>query len=231
MPLTEAISPAVGVDGCRAGWIAACARADGRVELRLYRAFAALVADCEAAALRPVVAVDVPIGLPDRAGLRECDREARRRLGRRWMCVFPAPDRALFGSSGRPGVTRQTMGIVPKIAEVDAVLRAAPDRAEWIVEAHPELSFVTLAAALGRPVPAAGLPPKRRPAGREARLALLRQAFPDLEAAGPWPRSAVAPDDVLDAYAALWTARRFPAAAIVLGGDRDAHGLPCRMVA
>jgi predicted RNase H-like nuclease len=241
----------IGVDGCRVGWVAAFARIGGaglRTELRLIRrqdgGFASLVRECEAMPERPVVAVDVPIGLPATAGLRDCDRRARELLGRRWMCVFPAPDRGLFGLTfeqardvvlarrAEPGehpvMTHQTMAILPKIEEVDAAMAADPSRQRWIAEVHPELCFAAMAAN-------GGLPSKRHAAGRRARLALLRRAFPDVvERArqARWPRREVAPDDILDAYAALWTARRYAdGSATCLGGDRDEHGLLRRMIA
>lgn len=255
---------AIGVDGCRAGWIAALAHvddADGhvRTELRLVRrqdgGFASLAGDCEAMVRRPTIAVDVPIGLPTKAGLRVCDRQARTKLGRRWMCVFPAPDRELFGLSfeearevvltrragstinEHPIMTQQTIAILQKIEEVDDVMRTDLSRQDWIVEVHPEVCFVTLAKELGDPVGATGLPRKQRTAGRLARLALLQRAFPDVAeraAAAPWPRTEVGRDDILDAYAALWTARRYacdPQSVMRLGGDGDDYGLVRRMVA
>ena len=99
---------AISVDGCRAGWVAALARediADGRVrtELRLIGhedgGFESLVAEYGQLKARPCIAVDVPIGLPMTAGLRVCDRQAQAKIARRWMCVFPVPDRELFGRS------------------------------------------------------------------------------------------------------------------------------------
>jgi predicted RNase H-like nuclease len=263
LPQNGRAPTAVGLDGCRAGWIAALAwaKAPGgsvRTELRLIRegdgGFASLVAECEATRPPPIIAVDVPIGLPTTAGLRPCDREARRRLGRRWMCVFPVPDREMFGLSferareavldrrgraggeGHPIMTRQAIAILPKIAEVDAAMRVDASRQEWIVEVHPELCFLALAARLGEPVTATGLPRKRGVAGRAARLALLRRVFPDVSErvdAAPWPRREVGRDDILDAYAALWTARRYaadPEGTARLGGDLDACGLVQRMV-
>ena len=257
------ITRAIGVDGCRAGWVAALAHADAggraQTELRLVRrhdgGFASLVAECEAAATPPIVAVDVPIGLPAAAGLRACDRQARKKLGRRSVCVFPAPDRELFGLSferardvvlarraggaadEQPIMTRQTMGILPNIEEIDQLMCAERSRQEWIVEAHPEVCFVSLAEELGDPSAVTGLPRKRSTAGRLARLALLQRTFPDVAEradAAPWPRRDVGPDDVLDAYAALWTARRYaydPKAVTCLGGDTDDRGLVRRMVA
>jgi predicted RNase H-like nuclease len=116
-------------------------------------------------------------------------------------------------------------------------MRADLSRQDWIVEVHPEVCFIVLAKEVGDELPAAGLPRKQRTPGRRARLALLQRVFPDVSeqvAAAHWPRSEVGPDDVLDAYAALWTACRYassPRSVVVLGGDADNEGLFQRMVA
>jgi predicted RNase H-like nuclease len=188
-----------------------------------------------------------------RAGYRACDRLARERLGDRRVCVFPAPDRELFGRSfeqaremvlarrtaGVPGnhpiMTRQSIGILPKIAEVDAVLRQNVNRQDWVIEVHPELCFVGIAREQRKPIPPGGLPKKRKTVGRSARLGLLEPMFTDLAQrfdSKRWSRSEVGADDILDAYAALWTARRWRRQddIEVLGGDVDAHGLIRRMV-
>ena len=134
-------------------------------------------------------------------------------------------------------MSKQTFAILPKIEEIDATMRVDLARQEWIVEVHPEVCFIVLAKELGDAVPATGLPPKQRTAGRLARLALLERVFSDVGervAAETWPRSDVGTDDVLDAYAALWTARRYasnPQSVVRLGGDADDEGLFRRMVA
>ena len=172
------------------------------------------------------VAIDIPIGLPDR-GRRACDVEARARLGPRRSSVFPAPVRAVLHCStwdeantraraidGR-GLPRQAFNLLGKIAEVDALM--SPRRQRRIVEAHPELSFASMSGApLGHP--------KRSPAGRQERIDLVRVA--------PAPLSGAAPDDVLDAHAALWTARRVAGGAEVRLGDgaRDGRGLQMEIV-
>src|SRR5258708_26078260 len=54
-----------GVDGCRAGWIAAFVRPQGgEVRLRVVPRFAEVTAAREAPA---IIAVDIPIGLPEQA--------------------------------------------------------------------------------------------------------------------------------------------------------------------
>jgi predicted RNase H-like nuclease len=217
---------------------------DGATELRLYAKLSRLVSECEAEETPPLVAVDVPMGLPRRAGVRACDAEARTMLGRRWQCVFPAPDRELLGLTfegarelvlrrrmaergSHPVMTKQAMAIAPKIAEADALLTADPTRQRWFVEAHPELSFLTLADA--------GLPGKKSNAGRTVRGELLGRVFPDSAeriAAVTWSRSSVGADDVLDAYACLWTALRYRAARGVKLGDGsvDDRGLLAQIV-
>lgn len=75
------------------------------------------------------------------------------------------------------------------------------------------------------------LTPKRRAAGRAERLALARVLHPEplsLRPAGV-NTGAVAVDDLLDAFAALWSARRIAAGvadALPTPAPRDAAGLP-----
>ena len=218
----------VGVDGCRAGWAVAVDHGDGTTELAVVGRFAEVLALGAG-----LVALDMPIGLPA-VGPRSCDVAARRRLGARRSSVFPAPVRAVLGARdhadavarsraacGR-GLSIQTWNLVPKIAEVAAEVEPG----DAVAEVHPELSLATLA---GAPL-ATG---KRRAAGRSQRLALLSPAFPDLAERLAARPPGCAPDDVLDAYATLWTARRMAAGrAEVLGdGERDQRGLTMAITA
>src|SRR5690348_8874220 len=88
----------VGLDGCRAGWVAAFVRPDGDdaqpgVVVRIVPHFADALAAPEAPA---IVAVDMPIGLPDRIGPggRGPERAIRPLLGMRQSSVFSVPPRA-----------------------------------------------------------------------------------------------------------------------------------------
>jgi predicted RNase H-like nuclease len=175
----------IGVDGWRAGWIAAEASgADRRPRFHLFRTFGELV---QALGTSDAVAcVDVPIGLCD-AG-RRCDREAPARLGPGRACsVFTPPSRAaLTGTtaetirepnlraSGR-SLSAQTIGIVPKIREVDGTMTPLLQRR--VREVHPELVFASLSPA-SRGLAAS----KKTERGRRDRLALLP---PALAAAAP----------------------------------------------
>src|SRR6476620_12020575 len=126
-----------GVDGCRAGWVAAFAPAvGGDVRVRIVARFADVLAAPEAPS---VVAVDIPIGLPERAGPggTAAENAVRPLLGARQSSVFSVPSRAAlaaedyadacriaFASSEPPRkVSKQLFMLAPKIREVDALLR------------------------------------------------------------------------------------------------------------
>jgi predicted RNase H-like nuclease len=254
---TETVVPsegavALGVDGCRAGWVAALAYGSAerptRTSLKRFSDIDELLAWRTHQESEPVVAVDVPMGLPDRVGLRSCDAEARARLGRRWMCGFEPPDRELYGRdfvSARTLVwarrdddpeavfhvlTQQGVQIMNKIEEVDRALVSDPSRQDWLIEVHPEVSFREMAAE--------ELPRKKSAAGKKRRLALLRNCFSDIDGclrAVPWLRKEVAYDDLLDAYISLWSGLRFARGrghyVELGGGELDSRRLRMRMVA
>jgi len=205
-----------GVDGCRAGWAVALADRSSILDIRVFPAFADVVAlGCDA------IAVDMPIGLLDH-GPRACDVEARRRLGPRRSSVFPTPLRPMLATttyaeaSAIAGLSKQAFHLLPKIREVDAVM--TPRRQRTIVEVHPELCF---AALLGAPCSA----PKRTTEGRAERLAVVDVTIDRPPAGAAW-------DDVLDACALVHTARRLVQGAVERLGDgiRDARGLRCEIV-
>jgi predicted RNase H-like nuclease len=164
------------------------------------------------------VAIDMPIGLPARAGERRaCDVAARRLLGPRRSSVFPASARCFLGAATFAAVTGmpvQAFHLLPRIGEVDRLID--PSLQDAVVESHPELAFMRLNR--GAPLTTA----KRTPEGIAERAALLGLAT--LPAA---PRGART-DDVLDALALVHTARRIAAGTAERLGDptaRDARGL------
>jgi predicted RNase H-like nuclease len=229
-----------GADGCRTGWVAITEDlATGGISRHVASSLPALAAASPPADL---IALDVPIGLTD-AGPRACDLAARRLLGPgRSSSVFPAPLRALLEASSHLDACAvreriegkrlpiQAWAIVPKIREVDAALRGDPELRARVREVHPEICFFHLAG--GRPMAHA----KKTPAGRAERLALLRPAFgPAVDAAmDDRHRLGCGADDVLDAFVALWTARRvWQGKAVILPTTppRDRYGLPMEMVA
>ena len=83
-----------GVDGCRAGWVVAFVRAAGEEgRVRVVSHFADVLTAPEAPS---VVAVDIPIGLPERVGRggRAAENAVRPLLGARQSSVFSVPSRA-----------------------------------------------------------------------------------------------------------------------------------------
>jgi predicted RNase H-like nuclease len=211
------MTPVAGVDGCRAGWIVVH---DGCATVR--HDFAAVLAALSDVA---VVAVDIPIGLIDEhvAGGREVDRAARVELGPKRSSVFSAPPRCALAARTLPDARRrgarltlQTLNLLPRIEDVDSVMtRELQSR---VFEVHPELSFAAMAG--GTPV----LAPKRSAAGSKERRSLLRRAGVCV----PERPTGAAIDDLLDACALTWSARRLAdgtAASPANPASRDARGL------
>lgn len=224
---------ALGVDGCRAGWVVAerSARRGAPVELRLARSFAEVLERRDA-----TLAVDLPVGLPDgpRVVPRDCDREARALLGSRRSTVFAPPLRGHLGARTYgarlrgAGLSIQAFHLLPKLREVDAAL--GPEDQERVLEAHPELAFQRLA---GEPL----AEPKRTREGRLRRRALLAEARrPSVPGAldaldrflKETRRYEVAEDDALDALVltrTAWLRERGRARCLPSEPPRDARGL------
>lgn len=236
MPTSGPTPLVAGVDGCRGGWLVvsgATSPGSAPHPPEVVPRFATVLERLRSRELA-VVAVDMPIGLSAR-GPRACDDEARRRLGPRRATVFPTPARPLLDApthaeavrrgralDGR-GISVQAFNLLPRIAELDAAVHS--DDCTRLVEAHPESGFAAMAGAPLRTS-------KRTEPGRRERLALVVRGVGPVEALGGRPPRGAAVDDVLDAAANLWTARRwFAGVAEVLGdGSHDERGFPLRIV-
>jgi predicted RNase H-like nuclease len=223
-----------GVDGRRSGWFVALVkfgRGTGREEHRIFTSFREVL-DLEP---KPtIIAVDIPIGLLEEpsTGHRECDKEARLRLGTpRRSSVFTPPTRTALASATYEeaqgfgaGMSRQAFGILPKIREVDQLM--TPKVQETVHEIHPELCFYGMT---GYPI----RHNKKSTDGKAERLRALQDSFSGIgRALGVFPRSQVGGDDVLDAYAAAWSALRIAETAAERTPPRppiDAKGLRMEM--
>jgi len=231
-----------GVDGCRAGWIVAFVRPTGdETRLRIVPRFVDVLAAPEAPAR---VAVDIPIGLPDRIGPdgRGPERAIRPLLGARQSSVFSVPPRAAIDASDFAAacaaalaasepprkVSKQLFMIAPKIREVDACLLADATAHARVFEVHPELAFWRLNGerALDEPKKVKGKCYER---GLVLRRRLLIDAgLPPVIVNGAAPKGA-GPDDLLDALACAAVARRIHAGTAQPFPDppeRDELGLP-----
>jgi len=231
-----------GVDGCGGGWIAAfvCPSGGGGT-LAVFPRFADVLAAAQAPA---IVAVDIPIGLPEQTGHggRAAENAVRPLLGGRQSSVFSVPARAaieaanyadacraaLATSNPPRKVSKQLFNIAPKIREVDAVLRADPAAAARVYEVHPELAFWRLNGErpLSEPKKVKSRP---YPAGLALRRQLLQAAGLPAELIAAAPPKGAAADDLLDALACAAVARRIHAGLARPFPDpppRDPYGLP-----
>jgi predicted RNase H-like nuclease len=229
-----------GADGCVAGWIAAFIRPEGgEARMRIVPRFGDLVAAPE----RPtVVAVDIPVGLPERtgAGGRAAENAVRPLLGARQSSVFSVPSRAavyaadyhaacriaLVTSDPPRKVSKQLFNIAPKMREVDECLRADTGLAARVFEVHPELAFWRLngARALDEPKKVQGRPYEP---GLALRRRLLVRAGLPAAVVDASPPAGAGPDDVLDALACAAIAQRIRAGRTQPFPDpppRDAYG-------
>ncbi|HEX2298182.1 MAG TPA: DUF429 domain-containing protein [Pseudonocardiaceae bacterium] len=220
----------LGVDACKTGWVG-IALDDDHAVAYVAMTIGELAGQAESDGPVTVVAIDIPIGLPDN-GHRQADTLARQAIGPLRSSVFvtpvraaiEAPDHATASAHNRSlagaGISIQAFGLKPKLLQVDQWIRHTHHR---VVEAHPEVSFAELA---GAPLELR----KHTWAGAERRLRLLAEAgitlTGDLGDAG----TQAAVDDVLDAAACAWTARRVARGEARSRPDppeRFSDGLPC----
>lgn len=226
-----------GIDGARGGWVVVTVGCEGNeaTDVRLVPDLRGVIAQIDTGTLA-AAAIDIPIGLAA-DGPRRADIEARQRLGTRRSSVFPAPVRsvlaattyeeacALSRAACGKAIPMQLFNILPKIREVDTLI--TPERQQRLFEMSPELSLAMLS---GAPM-AHG---KTTPAGRAERIDALGRVFgaEEIERHLCEPPRGARRDDVLDAFAGAWTARRHATGQqLRLGGDTDERGLRMEVIA
>ena len=234
------LKPAVGIDGCKAGWVCIAIDDTGAWEAQVLPDISSvwgMFSD------RPLLLIDVPIGLVEKGeDGRPCDGAARKVLGSRASSVFSPPARSSLTAPSREvasennyrltgkHITVQTWGIVPKIREVDDFLRANPQALAKIREVHPEVLFWGLNGGL------AMRNSKKKKAGSKERLEVLESFFPQTRkvcehCTTTYLRTELALDDAIDALVAALagaiggeTLRTLPATP-----TRDPKGIPMEM--
>ena len=241
----------VGVDGCPSGWFSVGFDSFGGYELKVFPAFNELLDYYSEARL---VLVDIPIGLPEGPGGRECDQEARDKLKGRRSSVFSAPTRQTvqkvaetpddYGAAAyraaseterqyaRRGISKQTFAISHKIAQVDESLsKCGTRRTPNVREVHPEICFWALNNK--RPMKYR----KKSKSGQVERIRVLKTIEPRTEAIfqqglSDFLRKCVARDDILDALVAAVTARYCHGRLKTIPEcpPTDCKGLPMEMV-
>ena len=238
MPKDGSLS-AVGIDGCRAGWVIAFRDAS---EIRL--AIIAQLSDLNTVLTADAsVMIDMPIGLTDGHNVRDCDALARQKLRpHRSSSVFGVPARqvtrcndyaeanTLSRALSGKGISKQAFYLFPKIRELDDWLLSSNRRGRWS-ECHPEVAFASLNGGK------ALLESKKTELGSEVRktlLAELGEIQPSIDQAlSTYRRKEVLADDLLDALVCLLTAERPPIGRQHIPKDApvDARGLIMEIVA
>lgn len=196
----------LGVDACKDGWIAI----EWFDDATFSGHYLGTIGDvAHAAPDAEVIAIDIPIGLPT-SGPRLADVEARAALGARRSSVFMTPPRAALeatthsmGSAASKaatgsGMSQQAYALRHKVFEVEAWL---PSASACVVEVHPEVSFAEM---LGGPASSA----KKSWRGMVERYRVLSSVGLYLDEVEGLAAERAAIDDMLDAGAAAWTARR-----------------------
>lgn len=209
-PVLRPPAPVLGVDACPAGWVGVVLDPTLRASVFVAPDISGLVELVREQHDVPVVAVDIPIGLPDSGG-RLADAEARRALTGKASSVFSTPVRSaveaatyaeareanLAATGGRTSVSAQAYALREKVLQVDAWVRGRPGAR--VIEVHPEVSFARMA---GAPVQAR----KKDADGVRARREAL--AAHGIVAPAFFRGAGFGEDDLLDACAAAWTAVR-----------------------
>ncbi len=170
-----------------------------------------------------MIAVDMPIGLPERTGFggRAAENAVRPLLGARQSSVFSVPSRSAIYAEDYAGacarasetsdpprkVSKQLFNIAPRIREIDELLRAFPAVTTRVFEVHPEVAFWRLNGgdALAEPKKVKSRP---YPPGLALRRGLLIAAGLPAHAVNTTPPKGAGPDDLLDALACAAVARR-----------------------
>jgi predicted RNase H-like nuclease len=198
----------VGIDGCKAGWLAVGVDAQDKLTHQVIR---------EADQLNEVidgakkVFIDIPLGMNSEEYTRECDRLLRSRLGSDYSSsIFDPPIRpALHAptyaeacmqsySITEKKVTLQSWNITPKIREVDQMLQEHTELRSKVYESHPEFLFLRLNG--GDPLQQK----KKTKKGLRHRLSLIvdrhgdaKDMFRDLKE--EYRRNEIGEDDIVDA--------------------------------
>jgi len=174
-------SMCIGIDGCKGGWIGAIID-HGKLIINRFNSINSIV---EACSNFDEVLVDMVIGLPSNEKHIRPDTFARRIIKERGSTIFPAPCRqAVYAENislayeenervlGKK-FTPLTVGIMPKMREIDMFLQENSHYKNVIKESHPEVCFAML---YGKTL----ISKKSNSDGIEERIIILRRYLPDI---------------------------------------------------
>ncbi len=231
---------AIGVDGCRSGWFYVVLNPSGRPDWGVAEKLEELLPDVGES---DRIFVDIPIGLLTDRSERICDGVARSMLRGRASSVFKAPVRAVLGTNDYEDakmrsqnacgikVSQQAWAIVPKIHEVDDLMRRNDKARHFVREVHPEICFW----ALNDRHPMNNR--KKDKSGFEERKGVLSRWLPNADLLVSSVRQKflvkqVGNDDIVDALAAAVTALAHSSIlrTVPENPPLDDFGLPMEMV-
>lgn len=142
----------LGIDGCKGGWIVAIIH-NGKLLIEKFESIASVI---EKYPDFDQLLIDMVIGLPGNKEHVRPDSYARKIIKERSSTIFPVPCRqAVYAENIAKAYeenerilgkkfTPLTMGIMPKIREIDCFLQENIQYKNMIKESHPEVCFARL---------------------------------------------------------------------------------------
>jgi predicted RNase H-like nuclease len=233
-----------GADGCPPGWAVVLVDLDAEnpPELFVCADFAEVLRHPK---LPGLIAVDMPIGLPETTGVggRGPEAELRQHLGDRQSSVFSIPSRsavmaesfeaaceASLATSDPPRkISIQAFNLFPKIRQIDALLRSDPGLTRIVHEVHPEGAFMVMNGREPLSEPKKVKSVAHEPGLSQRKLLLNDVAGFPMAFLDQKPPKGVGIDDFLDACACAHVARRIARGEALSFPEtpaRDAFGIP-----
>lgn len=195
----------VGIDGCKGKWLVVALRNDG-FDVKLFDTIGSI---CDYYDNADSVIIDMPIGLAESESDIRPDGILRKHLNGKSSSVFNTPCRqAVYANEDSASETnytsmgkklsRQSIGIIPKIREIDTFLQENEQWKNRLVESHPEYCFAILNK--GNPI----IENKQTTEGHKKRLDVLSNYYPQsyelvTHFKSAYPALSGKLDDVLDA--------------------------------
>ncbi|MGI9311009.1 MAG: DUF429 domain-containing protein [bacterium] len=236
--------PYWGVDGCKSGWFCVGINKTGDHRHFVEGHIKNVVSKVMELGGKTIL-IDIPIGLPSDAEERDCDKQARKRIGnKRGPAVFRVPCLQAIEVFDEAGVevakqknceitglklSNQTWAIAPKISEVNRYLKENKKCHGVLREVHPEVCFRMLSEAELEHN-------KKKREGFQERQRILNQTLsknPFDEIRNKYLKKAVADDDINDALVAAVTAllgAHTGLKTLPKSPPKDENGLPMEMV-
>lgn len=225
-----------GIDGCKLGWIL-ISFDEGEEKYQIIVTESELKNAFES---YDRIFIDMPIGLEDEEYTRECDALLRKELGSDYASsVFSAPIRPALEAPSyveanmisfdwtEKKLSLQAWNITPKIKMLDRLLRENEGFKEKVLESHPELLFQKLNGGMI-------FQKKNLKKGIRHRLELIKEQEPTADdffrdIKEEWRRSEVGEDDIVDAMALAYYAKKSQTdgiQTIPTEVSHDSEGLP-----